>query len=111
MADYFIYSEKEIEYLKSKDARLAVVIDKMGYIERKTDTDLFLSVIHHIIGQQISTKAQETIWQRMKTEFGIFNAHYVANASIEQLQSFGIIFKKPSIYKTLAERSKAVNLI
>ena len=30
------------------------------YAEREADTDLFSSVVHHIIGQQISTKAQAT---------------------------------------------------
>ena len=62
---YFIYGDEEIEYLKSKDKILGGVIEKIGHIERVTDTDLFSSVVHHIIGQQISTKAQETIWQRL----------------------------------------------
>ena len=62
---YFAYGENEISYLKSKDEKLAEVIEKIGMIERETDIDLFSSVIHHIIGQQISTKAQATIWQRM----------------------------------------------
>ena len=57
---YFAYGENEISYLKSKDEKLAEVIEKIGMIERETDTDLFSSVIHHIIGQQISTKAQAT---------------------------------------------------
>ena len=58
---YFQYGDKEIEYLKSKDKKLAEVIDKVGHIDRTVDTDLFSSVVHHIIGQQISTKAQQTI--------------------------------------------------
>ena len=57
---YFGYSNTETDYLKSKDKTLAEVIDKIGHIEREIDTDLFSSVIHHIIGQQISTKAQAT---------------------------------------------------
>ena len=58
---YFQYGDKEIEYLRSKDKKLAEVIDKVGHIDRTVDTDLFSSVVHHIIGQQISTKAQQTI--------------------------------------------------
>lgn len=58
---YFRYSSIETDYLKSKDKILSEVIDKIGHIEREIDTDLFSSVIHHIIGQQISTKAQATI--------------------------------------------------
>lgn len=54
---YFNYGREEIAYLKQKDKRLADVIDKIGKIKRPADTDLFSSVIHHIIGQQITTKA------------------------------------------------------
>ena len=53
---FFAYGKKEITYLKQKDKRLAEIIDKIGMIEREVDTDLFSAVIHHIIGQQISTK-------------------------------------------------------
>ena len=58
---YFEYGEKELIYLKQKDKRLAEVIDQVGMIERTVDDDLFSSVVHHIVGQQISTKAQATI--------------------------------------------------
>lgn len=58
---YFTYGETELEYLRKKDKRLCTVIDHIGPIKRAVDPDLFSSVIHHIIGQQISTKAQATI--------------------------------------------------
>lgn len=91
---FFRYGEKEVTYLKQKDKRLAEVIDKVGKIERKVDTDLFSSVVHHIIGQQISTKAQATIWQRMQDNLGIVNADTILAAGIDKLQSFGMTFKK-----------------
>ena len=59
---FFPYGKDEIEYLKKKDKKLAEVIDQIGHIERAVDEDLFSSVIHHIIGQQISTKAQQSIF-------------------------------------------------
>ena len=34
---YFAYGENEISYLKSKDEKLAEVIEKIGMIERETD--------------------------------------------------------------------------
>ena len=91
---FFQYGEKEIIYLKQKDKRLAEVIDKIGKIEREVDSDLFSSVVHHIIGQQISTKAQATIWQRMQDNLGAVNADTVLAAGINHLQSFGMTFKK-----------------
>lgn len=91
---YFEYGETEISYLRKKDKRLAEVIDRIGFIKRETDVDLFSSVIHHIIGQQISTKAQATIWKRMSDDFGEVNAENVLSADIPKLQSFGMTFRK-----------------
>lgn len=91
---FFQYGEKEIRYLKQKDKRLAEVIDKIRKIEREVESDLFSSVVHHIIGQQISTKAQATIWQRMQDNLGAVNADTVLAAGINHLQSFGMTFKK-----------------
>lgn len=67
---YFQYGEVETEFLKAKDVRMCQVIETIGPIERVVDTDLFSSVVHHIIGQQISTKAQATIWGRMQEQLG-----------------------------------------
>ena len=96
---FFEYGEKETEYLKSKDARLAEVIESVGHIERAVDTDLFSSVVHHIIGQQISTKAQRTIWGRMKERFGDITPEDIDRADIEELQSMGMTFRKAEYIK------------
>lgn len=58
---YFQYGETEINYLKRKDKKLAWAIEQIGHIERKLDTDLFAAVVRHIVGQQISSKAQATV--------------------------------------------------
>lgn len=105
----FQYGEKEIEYLKQKDKRLAEVIDKVGKIEREVDTDLFSSVVHHIVGQQISTKAQATIWQRMNDNFGVVNADTIIAAGIDQLQSMGMTFKKAEYITNFAGKVKDGN--
>lgn len=96
---YFQYGEKEINYLKAKDKKLAAVIEKVGKINRTVDTDLFSSVVHHIIGQQISTKVQQTIWQRMNDTFGVVTAKSIGNASIDELQSLGMTFRKAEYIK------------
>lgn len=82
---YFQYDERATEYLKQKDKCLGEVINKIGKIEREVDSDLFSSVVHHIIGQQISTKAQATIWQRMQDHLGAVNADTILAAGIEKL--------------------------
>ncbi len=104
---YFEYGETEIEYLKAKDARLAEVIEKIGHINRVVDSDLFSSVVHHIIGQQISTKAQQTIWQRMNDAFGDVTAETIGNASIDELQSLGMTFRKAEYIKDFSLKIKS----
>ena len=103
---YFCYGEREVEYLKAKDGRLGEVIEKIGHVDREVDTDLFSSVVHHIIGQQISTKAQATIWVRMKAQFGEVNAESISAADIDTLQSFGMTFRKVEYIKDFAEKVK-----
>lgn len=62
---YFEYNEIEIEYLKKKDKKLALVIEKIGDIKRTINKDIFTTIIRSIVGQQISTKAQETVLKRL----------------------------------------------
>ena len=83
----------------SKDARLGVVIERVGHINRAVDDGQFSSVVHHIIGQQISTKAQQTIWQRMNDAFGEVTPASIGRASIEELQTLGMTFRKAEYIK------------
>lgn len=91
---YFNYGEKELTYLKNKDKKLKEVIEKYGKIYRKVDDDLFSSIIHHIIGQQISMKAQETIWNRIKDDLKTIDVITLSKIDIDKLQSYGITYKK-----------------
>ena len=101
---YFKYGEKEISYLKNKDKKLAEVIEKVGLIERETDPKLFSALVHHIVGQQISTKAQATIWERMKKSLGAVTPETILNASVDEIRSFGISLRKVEYIKDFAEK-------
>ena len=104
---YFVYGETEIAYLCQKDKRLCEVIDRIGHIDRTVDTDLFASVVHHIIGQQISTKAQETIWQRMRDTLGEVHAETILAAGVPKLQSLGMTFRKAEYILDFAEKVRS----
>lgn len=80
------------------------VIERVGYIEREIDPDLFFAVLHHIVGQQISTKAQATIWKRMRDGLEEINAQQILKAGISKLQSFGITFRKAEYITDFAEK-------
>ena len=101
---YFQYGDRETEYLKSKDARLAAVIDAVGHIDRPVDGDLFSSVVRHIIGQQISTKAQWTIWGRMLDACAAVTPEAVGKLETDALQALGMSFRKAAYIKDFADR-------
>ena len=42
---YFKYGEKELNYLKKKDKKLAYVIDKVGFVERELEPDVFICIV------------------------------------------------------------------
>lgn len=99
---YFSYGEKEINYLKKKDKRLGAVIEQMGRIERVVDRDLFSSVVHHIVGQQISSKAQATIWQRLVDALGVVQAETIVAREASELQALGMSMRKAEYIRDFA---------
>ena len=99
---YFDYGAREVDYLKARDRVLGEVIDQVGHVEREVDPDLFSAVVHHIVGQQISTKAQATIWARMRERLGEVNARTVAAAGTAALQSVGISLRKAEYIQDFA---------
>ena len=102
---YYEYSDKETEYLKRKDKRLGEAIDRIGHIYREVDGDVFSSVVHSIVSQQISSAALKTVWSRLCGRLGEVSAETVRAASREELQSCGITFKKADYIKGFADKT------
>ena len=86
----FPYGETEIAYLRARDLKLGAAMDRIGPIHREVDPDLFSSVIHHIIGQQVSMAAQRTVWQRLQAAAGTLVPETVAAMPAEALQALGM---------------------
>ncbi|HHT68798.1 MAG TPA: DNA-3-methyladenine glycosylase 2 family protein [Firmicutes bacterium] len=91
---YFVYGATEIEHLASRDKKLGEAIEKIGPIKREVYPELFPALVQSIVGQQISTKAQETIWGRMQERFTPFTPDVLAKSPVEELQSCGISMRK-----------------
>lgn len=101
---FFYYTEAETDYLKKKDKRLGAVIDKLGHIEREVVDDLFEALVYSIVGQQISTKAQITVWNRIKAGLGTVTPETVAAAGEAVLRGFGLSGRKAGYILGAAER-------
>lgn len=104
MEHYFQYGDKEIDYLKSRDKRLSEVIDRVGVIRRRVIPDIFAALVHSIIGQQISTKAQESIWQKTVALLGNVTPESILAITPEELQSVGLSFRKVEYIRDAARR-------
>ena len=100
----FICGEKELEFLKERDARLKEVISRVGVIKRRAMPDLFEALVRSITAQQISSKAHETLWNRMLNGIGGISAEKIDALEIEKLQSFGMSFKKAGYIKNAAAK-------
>ena len=100
---FFKYGNKEAEWLKSRDPVLGAAIDKIGHIHRVVTPDLFTALIHSIVGQQISTKAQTTVWNRIEERFKPLTPKTINSTSQEELQACGISMRKAQYIKGIAE--------
>lgn len=110
--EVFRYGEAEVAYLAARDPKLAEVMTTIGHIEREVHPDLFSALVNCIVGQQIATKAQATIWNRMLETFGEVTPETMTACSDEELQQVGLTFRKVGYIKGAAEcvRSGKVDL-
>lgn len=101
---FFQYGEREIAYLAGRDKRLGQAIEKIGHIDREVDSDIFSAIVHHILGQQISTAAQATVWSRLLYTVGSVSADSLTALGRERLQQVGTTYKKADYILDLAEQ-------
>ena len=101
--EYFQYGEKEIEFLKKKDKKLAAAIYRIGMIKRELTPDPFEALVVSIVSQQISKKAAETVWNRFCNVVSEVNQENILKASDEEIQKCGMTMKKVGYIKGIAE--------
>ncbi len=101
---FFEYGSLELDYLSKKDKRFAAAIARIGIIEREVEPDLFAALVNSIVGQQISTKAHKTIWNRMKETLHSITPETISSYDLDRLQQFGISFRKAEYIKNAADQ-------
>ena len=100
----FRYGEDATAWLRARDPALGAVIDAVGHIRWEVDGDLFAALTHHIVGQQISTKAQAAIWARLRDGLGAVDAPHVLALGAERLRAFGLSQRKADYVLDFARR-------
>ena len=62
---YLKYGEREVRHLSTVCPELGKVIDRLGFLERPIEPDLFTALASSIVSQQITGKVAQTIWGRL----------------------------------------------
>ncbi len=101
---YFNYDDEAINHLKKRDKALSNAIDQIGPIKRVVNADVFASIIKHIVGQQISTVAQETIYKRLIDKLGGIVVDSIHACPREDLQACGLSFRKVDYIKDFTQK-------
>lgn len=99
----FEYGQKEIEYLKRKDKKLAEAIDQIGIIEREITPDPFTALVSSVVSQQISKKAAQTVWSRLNALIGEVTPESIVRISLSEIQSCGMSVRKVGYIKGIAD--------
>lgn len=101
--EVFRYGAEEIEYLKARDAKLGRAIERIGMIEREVIPDLFCALVNSIVSQQISAKAADTVWSRMRERLGEITPQSISAATAEAIQQCGTSMRKAGYIKGIGE--------
>jgi len=108
---YFEYGETELNHIRKNDKKLGAVIDSIGIIKRQVNLDLFSALVESIVSQQISTKAANTVCQRLNELCGM-NVDCLSTLTVTEIQSCGMSMRKAEYVKGIADAvvSKALDL-
>ena len=84
-----------VQYLCSKDKRLAKLIDMVGEIEYRTQPDCFARLVHSVINQMLSNKAAHVIGGRVADLCdGTISPENLLKLDREQLRGAGLSYSK-----------------
>lgn len=100
---YFEYGDTEIAYLKKKDKKLAAAIERIGYLQREVKPDTFLAIVNSIISQQISSKAADTVVERLQALLGEITPENIVFADDAAIQKCGMSMKKVAYMKGIGK--------
>ena len=101
---FFVYGQKELSALCRKDKTFAEAAGRIGEIRRAVTPDLFKALVNAIVGQQISSKAQKTIWKRVTDELVDVTPDTLLALPVERIQQFGMSMRKAGYIRDLAHR-------
>lgn len=95
-------NDERVQYLIRTDVALGTLIQYIGTSELVIEKDGFRCLVKYIVGQQISDKARETIWQRICKTFDNVTPNTILLSSDSMLREIGLSGRKVEYIKILA---------
>jgi DNA-3-methyladenine glycosylase II len=93
-----------LDALCAREPALAAAIDRAGYPEPRIRTRGYATLLRTIVGQQVSTKAAESVWRKLEGIVGsLDDPANIARASDEQLREAGLSRQKAGYARSLAD--------
>lgn len=93
---------EKVKYLIGTDEKLGKLIRYINKTELIIEEDGFKCIVKYIIGQQISDKARETIWQRVCADLKNVTPEKILAIKDNELRKVGLSERKVNYIKTLA---------
>lgn len=97
------YGNLEVQHLKLVDPKLGEAIERIGMIEREQYPDFYEGFANAVIGQQISSKAMNTIWNRLIKLCKEITPESILSLEEEQLRHIGLSHMKILYLKNCAQ--------
>lgn len=98
----FKLCDESVQYLINTDDRLAKLITHIGDVDLEIEKDGFQCVVKYIVGQQISDKARETLWQRLCNSCKNLTPSGISDMPDEDLRGIGLSGRKIEYIKNLS---------
>ncbi len=98
------YWSQALTALSARDAVLEKLIRQHQSTALRPRGDAFVTLARSIVGQQLSVKAAQTIWQRLNQSVGAIEPAAIAAADVERLRCQGLSANKAAYLIELAER-------
>jgi len=93
-----------LDALSQREPAIAAAITRAGYPEPRIRARGYATLLRTIVGQQVSTKAAESVWHKLEGIVGsLDDPGNIARASDEQLREAGLSRQKASYARSLAD--------
>jgi DNA-3-methyladenine glycosylase II len=98
------YWEQAAYELTERDAVLRTLIPQFHALPVRSRGDAFCTLARSIVGQQISVKAAQSVWDRLAVELKTISPNALLLAGSERLRACGLSTQKTAYLQDLAAR-------